>query len=89
MKLNILEETDKKLKLEIEGENHTLANALRKELWEDGSVKVSGYNIKHGLVRNPVLVVEVSKGKPKDALKKAVTGLKKKMKDLKVEFKKL
>ena len=89
MKLNILEQKYNEIKVEIEGENHTIANALRKELWENKNVKVSGYNIKHGLIRNPVLVIETEKEKPLVALKKAVSGLKKKMKDLKTVFKKL
>ncbi len=90
MKLKILEETDKKIKVEIEEEGHSFSNALRKELWNDSHVKVAGYNIRHGLIKNPVLIVETDgKEKPRIALKKAADGLRKKMKDLKTVFKKL
>jgi len=47
MELKILEESKSSLKIRIEGEDHTLANVLRRELWSDSHIKVSGYNVDH------------------------------------------
>ena len=78
MEIVILEESKNLLKMEVQGEDHTLANYLRKELWQDKSVKVAGYNIEHPLVSHPVLIVETSSGSPRKALLSAVERLKKK-----------
>lgn len=78
MEINILEESKNFLKIEIQGEDHTLANYLRGELWQDKTVKVAGYNIEHPLVSNPILTLETSSGSPRRALVAAVERLKKK-----------
>ena len=78
MEVKILEEEKKKIKIEIEGEDHTLANALRKELWNDSHVNIAGYNIDHPLSGSPVLIVETDgKEEAKKAILSAVTRLKK------------
>jgi|TARA_Y100000034_G_C6893287_1_gene411373 DNA-directed RNA polymerase subunit L len=87
MEVKILEEEKGFIKIEIIGEDHTLANALRKELWNDSHVKVAGYNIDHPLVGNPVLIVETDgKEDPKKALNSAVDRLKKKNSELLLKF---
>ena len=82
MEIKVLEKDRGKLKLEVIGEDHTLMNAIRKELWEDKDIEVSGYKIDHLLVGNPVLIVEHKKD-PKKALLYAVERLKKKNKEFK------
>tara|TARA_Y100000310_G_scaffold295904_1_gene327692 strand:- start:857 stop:1123 length:267 start_codon:yes stop_codon:yes gene_type:complete len=82
MEIKVLEKDKGKLKLEVIGEDHTLMNAIRKELWEDKDIEVSGYKIDHLLVGNPVLIVEHKKD-PKKALLYAVERLKKKNKEFK------
>lgn len=79
MKVNILKSDKNSIKVELVGEDHTFANALRKELWNNSGVKLAGYNVEHPLVSNPVLVVD-SDGKqdPKKILLKAVEDLRKK-----------
>ncbi len=78
MEIKILEELKNKIKLEIEGENHTLVNALRKELWSDSHVTIAGYSVDHPLVGKPILIVETDgKEDPKKALNSAVERLKK------------
>ncbi|MBI4738949.1 DNA-directed RNA polymerase subunit L [Candidatus Woesearchaeota archaeon] len=47
MELKILEETKTKLVIDMTGEDHTLCNMLKKELWKNKHVKVAGYNIDH------------------------------------------
>jgi len=88
METKILEESKDSLKVEIQGEDHTLANALRKELWSDSHVKITGYNIEHPLIGNPVLIVETDgKEEPKKALVSAVERLKKRNSEFLVKFK--
>jgi DNA-directed RNA polymerase subunit L len=79
MEVKILESSKDSIKIELIGEDHTFANALRKELWNNSGVKLAGYNVEHPLVSNPVLVVD-SDGKqdPKKILLKAVEDLRKK-----------
>jgi DNA-directed RNA polymerase subunit L len=76
MELNVIEEKKNKLVLEVKGEDHTLCNALRKELWNDKSVKAAGYNISHPLIGIPKMVVETSGEEPKKALLEAAKRLK-------------
>ena len=88
MDIKILEETKERLKIEIIGEDHTLSNILRKELWNDKSVKVAGYRIEHPMVGSPILLVESDKD-AKKALFDAVNRLRQKHKELLELVKKL
>ncbi len=83
MEIKYTGETKDRIKVELIGEDHTVANAIRKELWENPHVKISGYQIENPLVSNPVLVIETEgKEDPKKALFKALEGLRKKNKML-------
>lgn len=77
MELKVIEEKKNKLILEMKGADHTLCNSLRKELWNDKSVKVAGYNISHPLIGIPRMVVETTGEEPKKALLEAAKRLKK------------
>ncbi len=88
MEIKVLKEEKNKLIFEIQGEDHTLANALRKELWNDKKVKAAGYQIEHPLIGVPKMIVETSSGSPKTAIKDAVERLKKKSVKLKEDIKK-
>ena len=70
MELEYLEDTKYKLIVDIKGAGHALANAVKKELWNDKDVKIATYNVEHPLVGVPRLIVETGSGK-KNA-KKAV-----------------
>ena len=89
MEVVILEKEKNFLKIEIKGENNTLANALRKELWQDKDVKAAGYNIEHPLVSSPIFVLETEKQDPEKALLAAAERLKKKNSELLKEIKNL
>ncbi|MAG50348.1 DNA-directed RNA polymerase subunit L [archaeon] len=90
MELKIMEQSKNKLKFKVEGEDHTFCNVLRKELWNDQHIKVSGYHIEHPMLGQPLFVVETDgKETPKSALTKAVTRLKTKNKELKTQIQKL
>ncbi len=88
MKINILQQEKDKLKFEIVGEDHTLCNILRSELWEDSGVDITGYSIEHPVVSNPVFVIE-SKKDPKKILLNTINSLSKKIDNLKKEIGKL
>lgn len=77
MELNIIEESKNKIVFELIGEDHTLSNALREELWNDKDVKSAGYNIKHPLISSPRFVLETIKNDPKKTLKEAAKRIKK------------
>lgn len=78
MEIKVLEESKNKLIIELEGEDHTLANLLKKELWNDEHVKTSGYSVEHPLIGRPKIVVETDgKESPRDALKAASERLSK------------
>ena len=77
MELNVLEDSKKKLVVEIKGEGHALCNALKSELWKNKKVNITGYSIAHPLIGIPKLVIETGSGKPKDALIDAAKKVKK------------
>lgn len=89
MDIKILEEKKGKLVFEMTGQGHTLANILRKELWNDDHVKVAAYTIEHPLVGEPQFILETDGEDPKKVLKSAVKRLVKQMEKLKEEAKKL
>ncbi|OYT32679.1 DNA-directed RNA polymerase subunit L [Candidatus Woesearchaeota archaeon] len=89
MEIKIIEEKKNKIIFEITGEGHTLANALRKELWEDNKVKVAAYNIDHPQVGEPRFILETTGEEPRKALTNAAKRLQKTMEKIKEEAKKL
>jgi len=60
------------IKLEID--SLTLAEALRKELWNDKNVSISAWNREH-YSKNPVIIVKTKSGNPLKAIKDAVSRL--------------
>ena len=75
MEINVVEEGKKKIVFEIEGEDHSLANSLVNELWNDSHVSVSGYTMEHPLVGKPRIVVETDGKNPRTALVDAAKRL--------------
>ena len=72
MEVKILKRSGNELKLEIEGEDHTLCSLLEKVLLEDESVDMAGYTIQHPLISNPVIYIRTKGGrKPETALEEA------------------
>jgi len=79
MEIKILSIDKNSLKLELIGEDHTFANAIRNQLWANKDVKLAGYNIEHPLISNPILMLEGDgKQDPKKLVLKAAEELKKK-----------
>lgn len=87
MEISILEEGKGKIEIEIEGEDHTLCNALRDELWNH-DVEISAYNIEHPLISNPTLMVQGT-GDLKKKLVSASNSLRKLFKEIKENFDKV
>jgi len=85
MQVTVLEESAKKLVLELD--NSTIGGLIEKELWNDENVKVSAQKLKHPLIGKPQLIVEVSKGSARDALNSAVERAKKEVEKLKKALK--
>lgn len=89
MEINVIEHSKNRLKFELVGRSHTLANALSKELWNDKDIEVAGYTLGHPLVKNSaVMIVETSGSDPKKALLAAIARLKKRNKEFISNFKK-
>ncbi len=87
MEIRVLEEAKNRIRFEVKGEDHTLCNLLRKELWNNKHVTVSGYNIDHPLVSEPIMLVETDgKEDPRKVLIKAVDSLKNKTKEFLIQI---
>lgn len=74
-KLKIVEEKGKAVKIEIEGEDHTLLVPLTSKLLDNEWVDIATYSIPHTLKSNPILYVKMKEGDPLEAIKSAVTSL--------------
>jgi DNA-directed RNA polymerase subunit L len=77
MEIKVLEEKKNKLVISVEGETHTLCNALVKELWADKHVKSAGYRVDHPLVGIPSVMLETDGADPRKTISAAVKRLKK------------
>ncbi|MBI5390660.1 DNA-directed RNA polymerase subunit L [Candidatus Woesearchaeota archaeon] len=90
MKLTVLEESNKRVVLEIEGAGHSFCNALKSELYADEDVNVATYAIDHPLIGKPKFIVETNgKESPKKALVNAAKRLKKTNEKFELDFLKL
>lgn len=73
MILKIVKKTEDQLELEVQGEDHSLCNVIRKSLLEDKHVTHASYRIEHPLISNPIITVHTDgKESPEDALKESV-----------------
>ena len=79
MEIDVIESSKNKLVFELKGEGHALCSTLKKELWKDKNVSVSGYFTEHPQVGIPRMSVETKKGEktPQKAIQEACKRLKK------------
>jgi len=78
MELKVVQEEKNKLIVEINGEDSTFCNLIRKELWNDSHVKAAAYAQDHPDVSVPVIIVETDgKEEPRKALTEAAKRVKK------------
>lgn len=85
MKVKVLKITDNELKIEVEGEGHSLLNLLQKTLLEDDSIEMAGYDVPHPLFDRGILYVHTKEQQNPEAVIKEAT---KKVLDLSKEFQK-
>ena len=80
MKVTVIKEEGNELRLEIEGEGHTIGNLLQQELLEDKRVEISGYDIPHPLINSAILYIRtLGKRSPRKVLKEALERLQEKI----------
>lgn len=90
MEMNVKSETDTKILCEIEEVDHTLLNLLKEELYKVKGVTATSYSIEHPLIKKANFYVETDgKIKPRDAVKEAITSIKKEIKDFLTAFSKI
>jgi DNA-directed RNA polymerase subunit L len=89
MKVNLIEKNKNELKVEVQGEGHTLLNLLQSELLADKNVEVAEYVIPHMLVDAALFYVK-TKGKisPLQAFVKATKAVDVKANDFLTAFQK-
>ena len=89
MKIKVLKRTSNELKIEVEGEGHTLCNVLQKSLLEDDTIEMAGYNVPHPLVDSAIVYIN-TKGqrKPEAAVKEATKKILSQSKEFRKSFKK-
>lgn len=68
MKINFLEGEKNRIVFELQGDDQTLANALKEELWNDENVKISSYAMKHPETGIPTFIVETKNISAKEAV---------------------
>ena len=89
MKVKVMKRTSNELKIEVEGEGHTLCNVLQKALLEDDTIEMAGYNVPHPLFDSTIVYVH-TKGnrRPEAALKEATEKILSRNKEFRKSFKK-
>jgi DNA-directed RNA polymerase subunit L len=88
MQLKVVKEEDKKLILEVEGEDYTLVTLMSSELWNDKSVSEAAFIKEHPYLAEPKIFVKTERGEPRDALEKAAQRIAEQSKEFKEEFNK-
>lgn len=93
MEVKILEEKKNKLVFNIEGDSAahpvTIANILKKELWNDEHVKAACFSVEHPLINIPTFVLETDGAEPKKTISAAVKRISKNLEKFKEEAKTL
>ena len=89
MEIVVVESTKNRLRFQIVGKTHTLANLITKKLWNDDDISVSGYNLKHPQTANVELLIETTKKDPKKVLLDTLAKIKKESTEFKTAFKKI
>jgi len=89
MEFKVIEKSKKRLVFDLIGTDHTFSGALKKELWNDKSIKISAYNIDHPLVGVPRFIVETDDKDPEKVLLDAVKRLEKKNESFLEDIKKI
>jgi len=57
MKVEVLKNTANELKIQVEGEGHSLLNLLQKTILENDAIEMAGYDVPHPLIDRAILYV--------------------------------
>ena len=63
MEIKIIEDSKKKLVIELVGQDHTLCNIIKEGLNKEKSVTIASYKIEHPLTSNPIMLIEADNPK--------------------------
>jgi len=74
-RIKITERTENVVRIELEGEDHTLLVPLTSKLLENEKVAIATYSMKSTLRSNPVLYVMMKEGDPLEAVISAAASL--------------
>lgn len=88
MEIKILKDEKDHIEVELVGETHTIANAVKDECYNDSNVVSATYSIEHPFKPNPKLTVRTKSGTAKKALKEAAERLEKTASDFESKLKK-
>jgi len=83
--MKVIEKKKNQVKIEID--NFTIAELLRKFLWEDKNVKIAAWHREHP-TKNPILIVQTDGKSPKKALLDCIARIEKLNATLLREFRK-
>jgi DNA-directed RNA polymerase subunit L len=89
MEIKVIEKGKKRLVFDLIGADHTFSGALKKEMWNDKSIKISAYNVEHPLIGIPRFIVECDDKDPEKVLLDAVKRLEKKNESFLEDVKKI
>lgn len=90
MKIKVLKETTTELKLEVEGEGHSLLNLLQKTILEDDRTEMAGYDAPHPLIDRAILYVHTKgKANPETVINEAIKKVRSLSKEFQKSFKKV
>jgi len=84
MEIKVLEEDKNKIKFEIEGETHTIANLLTKYLLKDPDVEISMYQVPHPLEEKAIIYVVTKNKDPRKVIKETIDKIIKDLEKLKI-----
>jgi len=86
MEIKVIEKKKDKLKLEVDGETHTLLNLLRERAWKHGA-KQASYIIAHPYMSKPEIIIHATY--PKKVLTDSANEIAKDAKKFELAFKKV
>ena len=86
MELKLIAKDDKRIDVEIVGENETLLNLLKQKLLRMEKVQSATYLTGHPLLDNPRIVVEAKTGKPDAHLRQAAKELRETYDEFETQF---
>ncbi len=89
MKIKVVKNTANEMKIEVEGEGHSLLNLLQKTILADDTIEMAGYDVPHPLIDRAILYVQTKeKQNPQDVINEATKKVLAISKEFQKSFKK-